>query len=47
MPVEEWERLKRLDRHVGLATDLPEEWLEAVRTASVPEEFAHLDAELK
>ncbi len=47
MPVEEWERLKRRDRHVGLTADLPEEWLEAVRTATVPEEFDHLDAELK
>jgi hypothetical protein len=35
---------------VGLAADaaeLPEEWVEAVRSAKVPEEFAHLDSELK
>ena len=44
---EEWERLKRRDRRVGLATELPEEWIEAVRSAKVPEEFSHLDAELK
>ena len=47
IPVEEWERLKRRDRRAGLAEDLPDEWLEAVRTAEVPEEFAHLDADLK
>ena len=47
MAAEEWERLKRRDRQVGLTTELPEEWVEAVRHAKVPEEFAHLDAELK
>jgi prevent-host-death family protein len=47
MPVEEWERLKRRDRRVGLASELPEEWLEAVLNAQVPDEFAHLDDELK
>jgi hypothetical protein len=31
------------DRRVGLAAELPEEWVEAVRNAKVPEEFAHLD----
>jgi len=47
LPVEEWERLKRRDRRVGLTADLPAEWLEAVRDAKVPEEFAHLDADLE
>ena len=47
MAAEEWERLKHRDRQVGLTTELPEEWVEAVRHAKVPEEFAHLDAELK
>lgn len=47
LPMEEWERLKRRDRRVGLTTELPEEWVEAVRAAKVPDEFAHLDAELK
>lgn len=47
LPVEEYARLKRRDRRVGLAEDLPEEWIEAVRTAKVPDEFAPLDAELK
>ncbi len=36
MPVEEWERLKRRDRQVGLTADLSEEWLDAIRTASPP-----------
>jgi hypothetical protein len=35
------------DRLVGLTEDLPEEWIEAVRGAEVPDEFAALDAELK
>jgi prevent-host-death family protein len=47
MSAEEWARLKRLDRQVGLTTDLPEEWIDAIRNAKVPDEFAHLDAELK
>ena len=47
MSAEEWARLKRRDRQVGLTTELPEEWVEAVRQAKVPDEFAHLDAELK
>ena len=47
MPVEEWERLKRRDRRVGLTEELAEEWVEAIRDAEVPREFAHLDAELK
>lgn len=47
MPVEEWDRLRRRDRRVGLATELPQEWVEAVSDAKVPDEFTHLDAELK
>ena len=47
MSTEEWERLRRRDRRVGLTTELGEEWTEAVRSAQVPAEFAHLDAELK
>jgi prevent-host-death family protein len=47
MAAEEWQRLKRRDRRVGLATELPEEWIETVRAAKVPDEFASLDAELK
>lgn len=47
LSVEEYARLKRRDRRVGLTEDLPEEWVEAVRNAKVPDEFAALDAELK
>jgi prevent-host-death family protein len=47
MAAEEWQRLKRRDRRVGLATELPEQWIEAVRAAKVPDEFAVLDGELK
>jgi prevent-host-death family protein len=47
MPVEEWERLKRRDRRAGLTSELPDEWIEAVRNAKAPDEFAALDAELK
>lgn len=36
---EEWERLKRRDRRVGLTTELSDEWIEAVRGAKVPDEF--------
>ena len=43
---DEYARLKRRDRLVGRTSDLPEEGVEAVRTAEVPDEFAHLDAEL-
>jgi hypothetical protein len=42
----EYARLKRRDRKVGLAEELPEEWIEPVRNAEVSEKFAHLNAEL-
>lgn len=47
MSAEEWERLRRRDRRVGLTTELDDEWLTAVREAKVPDDFAHLDDELK
>jgi prevent-host-death family protein len=47
MSAEEWERLKRHERGVGLTTELTGEWVEAVRCAKVPDEFANIDAELK
>ena len=47
MSTEEWNRLKRRSRRVGLSVDLPEEWLDPVRRAKVPDEFAVLDDELK
>ncbi len=46
MSTVEWARLRRRDRRVGLATELPEEWIRAVEMACVPEEFAALDEEL-
>ena len=46
MSAEEWQRLKRRDRQVGLTAELPDEWIDAVRSAKVPDEFAHLDADL-
>jgi prevent-host-death family protein len=47
MSAEEWARLKRRDRRVGLAGELPEEWIEAVSRSEVPEEYGHLDADMK
>jgi hypothetical protein len=47
LPADEYARLKRRGRRVGLAEELPEEWVEAVRAAKVPDEFAALDAELQ
>jgi len=47
MSAEEWARLRRRDRRVGLTAELSEEWIDAVRNAKVPPEYAHLDAELK
>jgi prevent-host-death family protein len=47
MSAEEYRRLKRRDRQVGLTSELSEEWIEAVSKAKVPDEYAHLDAELK
>lgn len=47
LSADEYARLKRRDRRAGLTLELPEEWVEAVRNAKVPDEFATLDAELK
>jgi prevent-host-death family protein len=47
LSAEEYARLKRRDRRVGLTEELSEEWIEAVRSAKVPDEFTALDAELK
>ena len=47
LSAEEYTRLKQRDRRVGLTEDLPDEWVEAVRSAKVPDEFSSLDAELK
>jgi hypothetical protein len=32
---------------VGLTSELPEDWQDAVQKAKVPNEFKHLDTELK
>jgi hypothetical protein len=40
MSAQEWERLKRRDRQVGLTADLPGEWVEAVRNAEAPDDGA-------
>jgi hypothetical protein len=40
-------RYKRRNRRVGRTSELPQEWVEAVRRATVPDEFAYLDDELR
>jgi len=47
IPVEEYDRLKRRDRQVGLTESLSPEWVEALRQAEVSERHAALDAELE
>jgi prevent-host-death family protein len=47
LSAEEYARLKRRDRIVHAAGDLPDEWLDAVREAKMPPGHEHLDAELK
>jgi prevent-host-death family protein len=47
MAAEEWERLKRRDRQVGLTTQLPQEWIEAVQNARVPDPLARRAARSK
>jgi hypothetical protein len=46
LSAEEYARLKRGYRRVGLTGELSEEWVDAVRNAKVPDEFAHLDSDL-
>jgi PHD/YefM family antitoxin component YafN of YafNO toxin-antitoxin module len=47
MAAEERKRLMRCDRRVGLSAELPEEWIEAVRKARVPDECLAPDATSK
>jgi prevent-host-death family protein len=47
LSAEEFHRLKRRDRRVIAAGDLSERQIEAIRNAKVPDQFAHLDDELK
>ena len=46
MSTDEWERLRRGDRRVGLTAELDPQWIEAVNAAAVSDEHAHFDAEL-
>lgn len=46
LSVEEYQRLKRRDRRVLTADDWTEEDLDKLRSEKVPDEYAHLDAEL-
>jgi prevent-host-death family protein len=43
LPVEEWERLKRRDRHVGLTVELSDEWIDAIRKAPAPPGYVASD----
>ena len=43
LPVEEWERLKRRDRRVGLTAEVSEEWIEAVQAAPSPPDYMATD----
>ncbi|WP_197735660.1 type II toxin-antitoxin system Phd/YefM family antitoxin [Allostella humosa] len=46
LSAKEYERLKRRDREVRRVEDMGEDFLQALATAEVPAEHAHLDAEL-
>lgn len=43
----EFHRLKRRDRRVVTAGELSEVQIDALRNAAVPDQYAHLDDELK
>ncbi|HEX9559481.1 MAG TPA: type II toxin-antitoxin system Phd/YefM family antitoxin [Reyranella sp.] len=47
MSAQEYSRLKRGRRVVGLAEDLPDSALKLIRRARMPRRHKHLDAELK
>jgi len=47
MSAEEYARLKRRDRQVFAAGELPDEWLEAVENSTMDPKYDYLDAELK
>jgi len=47
LSAEEFHRLKRRDRRVIVVGELSELQIEAIRNSSVPDEYAHLDDELK
>lgn len=43
LAADEYKRLKRRDRNVYAAGDLPDEWLEAVKKAKMDPRHKHLD----
>jgi hypothetical protein len=45
--VEEYQRLKKRDRRVFAIEDISSGQLAAIEAARVPEQYKHLDAELK
>jgi prevent-host-death family protein len=47
LSAEEYARLKRCDRRAISAGELPPQFVEAIREATVPDQYAHLDRELK
>ncbi len=47
LSAEEFHRLRRRDRRVVAAGDLSERQREAIRSASVPDQYGQLDGELK
>jgi prevent-host-death family protein len=47
MSAVEYDRLKRRDRQVFLSENLPDYVLELIAKAKTPQEFAHLDDEVK
>ncbi len=47
LSAEEFHRLKRRDRRAIAAGELTAHQIEAIRAAKVPDQHAHLDAELK
>ena len=47
LSAEEYARLKRRDRGVHTAGDLPDDWLEAVERSEMDPRHDHLNADLK
>jgi prevent-host-death family protein len=47
LSAEEYARLKRRDRRTIAAGELSERHVDAIRSAKVPDQYAHLDKELK
>ncbi len=47
MSADEYARLKRRDRHAYLSSELPDEWVDALRTATMDERHNLLNAGLE